>query len=82
MFPGSRHLVFLLALVLVLTLAWSCNDEIFEGQSGGDCSDSADNDGDGDFDCNDLDGLVKNPRPPAGDVGPPRRWPDSRTFLV
>jgi hypothetical protein len=32
-----------------------CGEEAVEGQNAGECSDGADNDGDGDFDCDDAD---------------------------
>ena len=52
--PMKRNLTLApMFLVLAIAVVWSCNQEIVEGQHAGDCSDGADNDMDGLFDCDD-----------------------------
>ena len=56
-----------LAGVLLFAFGVGCPAEVSnEGQSAGDCSDGADNDGDGDFDCNDS-GCAGSPDCGGGD---------------
>jgi len=48
----TLSLGFLLVFMAAM-LTWSCQQPVFEGQTAGDCSDGADNDMDGMFDCED-----------------------------
>ncbi len=65
--------IFLVLLAAMLT--WSCQQQVFEGQNAGDCSDGADNDMDGMFDCEDdacagspdCEGLGDDDALPVGD---------------
>jgi len=53
---SARHTRFLqLLLLTLLPMVITCEAEPVEGAAVGDCSDGADNDGDGLFDCNDPD---------------------------
>ena len=57
----SSHSVKALLFVLAaMTIIWSCQEGIVEGQNAGDCEDGADNDMDGLFDCSD-DGCMGSP---------------------
>lgn len=56
----SRSVQALLFALAAMTITWSCQDAIVEGQHAGDCEDGADNDMDGLFDCSD-DGCIGSP---------------------
>ena len=56
----SVSLKTLLLALAAVTIVWSCQDTIVEGQHAGDCDDGADNDMDGLFDCSD-DGCTGSP---------------------
>ncbi len=43
-----------LVMLSTASLAWSCTPELFEGNKAGECSEGADNDADGDYDCADA----------------------------